>query len=335
MSGLEPAVLRTPAEMTAWSEGARARGERIAFVPTMGALHEGHVSLLREGRRRGDKLALSIFVNPTQFAPTEDLARYPRDLPGDLAKASSADTDVAYCPEPADVYPPGFQTYVQVREVELGLDGGSRPGHFVGVATVVCKLFNVVRPHVALFGEKDFQQLAVVRRMVSDLDMGVEIVGMPIVREPDGLAMSSRNAYLSPDERQRALALSRGLNAARLARRARANATPRPSSGRHAPLSRVRSTASTTSSSATPRPSRPRRASSGRRASSSPRSSGRRASSTTCASGRVSARPASSGVEREDVVTASSASRNSLDLGATARASTGHGVLGASRGRPT
>jgi pantoate--beta-alanine ligase len=202
--------------MTAWSEAARTRGERIAFVPTMGALHAGHVSLLQEGRRRADKLALSIFVNPTQFGPNEDLARYPRDLPGDLAKAASAGTDVAYCPEPASVYPPGYQTYVQVREAEQGLDGGSRPGHFVGVATVVCKLFNVVRPHLALFGEKDFQQLAVVRAMVADLEMGVEIVGMPIVREPDGLAMSSRNAYLSPDERQRALALSRGLIAARL-----------------------------------------------------------------------------------------------------------------------
>jgi pantoate--beta-alanine ligase len=202
--------------MTAWSEAARARGERVAFVPTMGALHDGHVSLLREGRRRGDKLALSIFVNPTQFGPNEDLARYPRDLPGDLAKAASAGTDVAYCPEAARVYPPGFETYVEVRETERGLDGGARPGHFVGVATVVCKLFHVVRPHVALFGEKDWQQLAVIRRMVTDLDMGIEIVGMPIAREPDGLAMSSRNAYLSPDERQRALALSRGLIAARL-----------------------------------------------------------------------------------------------------------------------
>jgi pantoate--beta-alanine ligase len=216
VSDREPAIIRAPAEMIAWAEAARARGERIAFVPTMGALHEGHVSLLREGRRRGDKLALSIFVNPAQFGPNEDLARYPRDLPGDLAKAASAGTDVAYCPEPASVYPPGYQTYVQVREAEQGLDGGSRPGHFIGVATVVCKLFNVVRPHVALFGEKDFQQLAVVRRMVADLEMGVEIVGMPIVREPDGLAMSSRNAYLSPDERKRALGLSRGLVAARL-----------------------------------------------------------------------------------------------------------------------
>src|SRR4051794_10054435 len=206
--------------MTAWSEAARARGERIAFVPTMGALHAGHVSLLSEGRRRGDRLVLSIFVNPTQFGPKEDLARYPRDLAGDLAKAAGAGTDVAYVPEARDVYPPGYQTFVEVRELEKGLCGDVRPGHFVGVATVVCKLFNVVRPHVALFGEKDFQQLAVIRRMVADLDMGLEILGMPIVREPDGLAMSSRNAYLSPDERQRALSLSRGLDAAR--RRARA-----------------------------------------------------------------------------------------------------------------
>jgi pantoate--beta-alanine ligase len=208
-------ILHTRAQMTAWSEAARARGERVAFVPTMGALHEGHVSLLREGRRRGDRLVLSIFVNPTQFGPTEDLARYPRDLPGDLVKAASADTDVAYVPDARDVYPPSFQTYVEVRQVAQGLDGASRPGHFVGVATVVCKLFNVVRPHVALFGEKDFQQLAVVRRMVADLDLGVEIVGVPIVRELDGLAMSSRNAYLSPDERRRAVALSRAVFAAR------------------------------------------------------------------------------------------------------------------------
>jgi pantoate--beta-alanine ligase len=215
LSARQPAVVRTPAEMTAWSEAARARGERVAFVPTMGALHEGHASLLREGRSRGDRLVLSIFVNPTQFGPREDLSRYPRDLPADLAKAAAAGTDVAYCPEVADVYPTGFQTYVDVRALSQGLDGGSRPGHFVGVATVVCKLFNVVRPHVALFGEKDFQQLAVVRRMVADLDQPVEILGMPIVRERDGLAMSSRNVYLGPEERLRALALSRGLNAAR------------------------------------------------------------------------------------------------------------------------
>jgi pantoate--beta-alanine ligase len=211
----DPLVVRTSAEMTAWSVAAHARGERIAFVPTMGALHEGHVTLLRDGRRRAEKLVLSIFVNPTQFGPNEDLARYPRDLPGDLAKAAGAGTDVAFVPEAADIYPIGFQTTVQVDELARGLDGPFRPGHFAGVATVVAKLFNIVRPDLALFGEKDFQQLAIVRRMVADLAMGIEIVGVPIVREPDGLAMSSRNAYLSAAERGRALSLSRALFAAR------------------------------------------------------------------------------------------------------------------------
>jgi pantoate--beta-alanine ligase len=208
-------VVRTVDEMTAFSEAARARGERIALVPTMGFLHAGHVSLLDEGRRRGDRLVLSIFVNPTQFAPSEDLARYPRDLEGDLAKAANAGTDVAFVPDDDQMYPPGYQTFVRVRELQEGLCGASRPDHFQGVATVVCKLFNIVRPHVALFGEKDFQQLAVIRRMVVDLNLPVEVAGLPIVREPDGLAMSSRNKYLSPEERQRALALSRGLFAAR------------------------------------------------------------------------------------------------------------------------
>jgi pantoate--beta-alanine ligase len=210
-SATAPQVIRTSAEMTAWSRAARARGQRIAFVPTMGALHAGHVALLEEGRRRGDKLALSIFVNPTQFGPNEDLARYPRDLPGDLAKAASAGTDVAFVPESVDIYPPGFQTTIEVRELARGLDGVFRPGHFAGVATVVAKLFNIVQPDVAIFGQKDFQQLAIVRRLVVDLAMGLEIVGLPTVREPDGLAMSSRNAYLSQSERTRALSLSRAL----------------------------------------------------------------------------------------------------------------------------
>ncbi len=208
-------VIRTSAEMTAWSRAARARGERIAFVPTMGALHAGHVALLEEGRRRGDKLVLSIFVNPTQFGPNEDLGRYPRDLPGDLAQAAGAGTDVAFVPEPSDIYPPGFQTTIEVRELARGLDGVFRPGHFAGVATVVAKLFNIVQPDVAIFGQKDFQQLAIVRRLVADLALGIEIVGLPTVREPDGLAMSSRNAYLSQTERTRALSLSRALFAAR------------------------------------------------------------------------------------------------------------------------
>jgi pantoate--beta-alanine ligase len=210
-----PRVIASPREMAAWADDARRRGERIAFVPTMGYLHAGHVALLEEARRRGDRLALSIFVNPIQFGPKEDLARYPRDLPGDLAKAAGAGTDVAFVPEAKDMYEPAFQTFVQVRELEQGLCGARRPGHFVGVATVVCKLFNVVKPHVAVFGEKDFQQLAVVRRMATDLSIDVEIVGLPTVREPDGLAMSSRNSYLAPAERARAVALSRGLFAAR------------------------------------------------------------------------------------------------------------------------
>jgi pantoate--beta-alanine ligase len=212
-----PRTIAAPAEMSAWSEAARARGERIAFVPTMGFLHAGHLALMDEGRRHGDRLALSIFVNPTQFAPAEDLDRYPRDVPGDLAKAAEHGVDVAFLPLPAAMYPPGHQTTVQVHELERGLCGAHRPGHFVGVATVVCKLLNIVRPHVAIFGEKDFQQLAIVRRMVRDLDMPVEIVALPTVREPDGLAMSSRNKFLSPDERTHATAISRALFAARAA----------------------------------------------------------------------------------------------------------------------
>jgi pantoate--beta-alanine ligase len=181
----------------------------------MGALHAGHVALLEAGRSRADKLALSIFVNPTQFGPNEDLARYPRDLPGDLARAAAAGTDVAFVPEASDIYPVGFQTTIEVRELSRPLDGVFRPGHFAGVATVVAKLFNIVQPDLAIFGEKDFQQLAIVRRLVADLAIGIEIVGLPTVREPDGLAMSSRNAYLSPSERARALSLSRALFAAR------------------------------------------------------------------------------------------------------------------------
>ena len=208
-------VIADPAAMSAWSEAARGRGERIALVPTMGALHRGHLSLLAEARRRAQKLVLSIFVNPMQFGPQEDLAKYPRDLPGDLAQAASVGCDLAFVPEAASMYGPGFQTAIDVREVSQGLCGARRPGHFVGVATVVCKFFNIVRPHVALFGEKDFQQLVVIRRMVTDLNLPVEVVGLPTVREPDGLALSSRNAYLSASDRQRAAALFAGLSAAK------------------------------------------------------------------------------------------------------------------------
>lgn len=211
----EVKVISDPAAMSAWAEATRLQGQRIAFVPTMGALHKGHQTLLAEGRKRADKLVLSIFVNPIQFGPNEDLAKYPRDLQGDLHKAASEGCDVAFVPEAGSMYTPGFQTSVEVREVSQGLCGERRPGHFLGVATVVCKLFNIVRPHVAIFGEKDFQQLAVLRRMVVDLNMPLEMVGVATVREPDGLAMSSRNAYLSPADRQRALALITGLRAAK------------------------------------------------------------------------------------------------------------------------
>lgn len=190
-------------------------GRRVAFVPTMGYLHEGHLSLLREARRRGDVVVLSIFVNPTQFGPKEDLSRYPRDLEGDLAKAASAGCDLAFIPSAEAMYPPGFQTWVEPGPLATGLCGDRRPGHFRGVVTVVAKLFSLVLPDLALFGEKDYQQLRVIARMTRDLDLGVEVVGCPLVREPDGLAMSSRNAYLSPADRARALALSRALFAAR------------------------------------------------------------------------------------------------------------------------
>ena len=208
-------IVRTPAEMRARSDAWRSANKRIAFVPTMGYLHAGHVSLLDEGRRRCDVLVLSIFVNPTQFGPKEDLSRYPRDLDGDLAKAERAGVDVAYVPEAGAMYPEGYQTYVEVEELQKPLCGASRPGHFRGVATVVLKLFHAVQPHVALFGQKDYQQLQLLTRMARDLDLGIEVVGLPIVREPDGLALSSRNAYLSADERLRALSLSRALLAAR------------------------------------------------------------------------------------------------------------------------
>jgi pantoate--beta-alanine ligase len=211
---MQPLVLRTVAETAAWAESIRRSGRRLALVPTMGFLHEGHLSLMREGLRRADVVASSIFVNPTQFGPTEDLSRYPRDMEGDLSKCASAGVEAVFAPPPAEVYPPGYQTYVDVEQVSQGLCGARRPGHFKGVATVVTKLLCIFRPHLALFGEKDYQQLQVIRALERDLNLGVEIVGMPTVREPDGLAMSSRNAYLSKEDRQRALALSRGLLAA-------------------------------------------------------------------------------------------------------------------------
>jgi len=207
-------IFRDPRAMRVMAEGLRRDGRRIAVVPTMGALHEGHLALLRAARGQADVVILTIFVNPTQFGPNEDLGKYPRDEAGDLKKARRAGIDLAFCPEPAAMYLPGAQTFVEVRALSQPLCGASRPGHFAGVATVVAKLFHITQPHVAVFGEKDYQQLAIIRRMARDLDFAVEIASVPIVREPDGLAMSSRNAYLSPEQRLAARSLSAGLAAA-------------------------------------------------------------------------------------------------------------------------
>lgn len=208
-------IINSIMHMQALAIAPEREGRRIALVPTMGYLHEGHASLLREGRKRADVLVLSIFVNPIQFGKNEDLDSYPRDMERDCQTAEACGVDIVFIPTAAEMYPQGFQTGVTVRDIALPLCGASRPGHFDGVATVVTKLFNIIRPDVALFGCKDYQQLAVIRRMTADLNMPVEIVGMPIVREADGLAMSSRNAYLSPLERQSALCLNRAIKLAR------------------------------------------------------------------------------------------------------------------------
>ena len=203
-------VTRTE-EMIRTCRAISRSGERIGFVPTMGFLHTGHTSLMDLIRPRCHTLVVSIFVNPLQFGPTEDLDRYPRDPEGDAARCLSHGTDLLFMP--ADFYPPEFHTHVRVNHVTRHLCGASRPGHFEGVATVVARLFGVVRPHIAAFGEKDWQQLTVIRSMVEDLAMDIEIVPGPTIREPDGLALSSRNKYLSPQDRIRAVSLSRALRA--------------------------------------------------------------------------------------------------------------------------
>jgi len=204
-------ILRTVADLRAWRA---ARGGDVGLVPTMGFLHEGHLSLVREARHRHASVVATIFVNPTQFAPHEDLDRYPRDEPRDLALLEGESVDAVFVPAAAEMYPAGFSTFVTVEGLTGRLEGSSRPTHFRGVTTVVLKLLNLVQPRASYFGQKDAQQLAVIRKMARDLDLPVAIVGMPIVREPDGLAMSSRNAYLSPEQRAAATVLFRALTCA-------------------------------------------------------------------------------------------------------------------------
>jgi pantoate--beta-alanine ligase len=208
-------IFKTIKEMKEFSSQARRAGKTIAFVPTMGFFHEGHLSLMREGRKRGDLLIISLFVNPTQFGPNEDLKNYPRDFERDKKMAEEVGVNILFAPEGSDMYPPNHQTIVRVEKVTRNLCGRSRPTHFQGVTTVVLMLFEIVMPHVAIFGEKDYQQLATIQQMVRDLHMSVEVLGMPTVREADGLAMSSRNTYLLPEERKAALSLYRSLQKAK------------------------------------------------------------------------------------------------------------------------
>lgn len=206
-------VVRAPAAMRRLSEEWRRRGLKVGLVPTMGALHEGHASLVRRAARECGRVAVSIFVNPTQFGPNEDFSRYPRTFAADKALCRAAGAHAIYHPSPEAMYPEGFSTTVSVKGVSEGLCGAFRPGHFAGVATVVLKLLNAAAPDRAYFGEKDYQQLAVIRRMAADLDLPCAIVGCPIVREKDGLALSSRNRYLSAEERRQAVKLSAALRA--------------------------------------------------------------------------------------------------------------------------
>ena len=215
MSPTEPHIIAEVRELQRWAEQMRAEGRRIALVPTMGALHEGHLSLVRLAHARADRVVVSIFVNPTQFGPNEDLKHYPRDLASDLSRLRGHGVDVVFTPSVREMYPEGDATWVEVERIGEGMCGGHRPGHFRGVTTVVARLFNAARPHVAVFGDKDYQQLVLIRRMARDLLFDLEIVAGPTVREPDGLAMSSRNAYLTPEARQQARALNAALHEVR------------------------------------------------------------------------------------------------------------------------
>jgi pantoate--beta-alanine ligase len=208
-------ILESPAAFRGALEVARAMGHRVGLVPTMGALHDGHLALVSEARAQGATyVALSLFVNPSQFGPNEDFSRYPRTFEADLARCKDAKVDVLFAPQRDAMYPPGFASVVEVKGLTDVLEGVHRPGHYAGVTTIVAKLFGLAAPCVAVFGRKDYQQWKVIARMTRDLDLPVDIAAMPTVREPDGLALSSRNRYLSPDERQRALGIARGIRAA-------------------------------------------------------------------------------------------------------------------------
>jgi len=204
-------IIASVSQMQAEAEAWRRAGKIIGFVPTMGYFHEGHLALMRQARERADVVVVSLFVNPTQFGANEDLSHYPRDFERDRAITESVGVDVIFFPEATTIYPPGYQTTINLAELPKPLCGVARPTHFAGVATVCCKLFNIVKPHFAVFGEKDYQQLLVVKQMAADLNLDLEIAPGPTVREPDGLAMSSRNVYLSPQERAQAVWLSRSL----------------------------------------------------------------------------------------------------------------------------
>jgi len=231
-------LVREPADFRRACDQARAASRRVALVPTMGALHEGHFSLIDEARKRADFVAVTIFVNPLQFAPGEDLDRYPRTMQSDLVACRERAVDLAFAPESDAMYPSGFQTQVSIGALSKPLEGQFRPGHFDGVTTVVSKLFLLAGPCTAVFGRKDYQQWKILSRMVLDLDMPVEVVGCPIVREPDGLALSSRNRFLSPSERQRALGIVFGL---RRAHQSWQEGERRPDTLRSLAMERVRS----------------------------------------------------------------------------------------------
>ncbi|MCP4718626.1 MAG: pantoate--beta-alanine ligase [Desulfobacteraceae bacterium] len=207
-------ILKTKKLMQQWSKARKKKGKTICFVPTMGYLHQGHISLLEKGKSLCDELVLSIFVNPSQFGPNEDLDAYPMDIENDLRLATDAGVTAVFLPQKEEIYPNNFQTRISLDSLPHHLCGKSRPVHFGGVATVVTKLFNIVMPDVAVFGKKDYQQFQIIRQMVCDLDFDIDILGGEIVREPDGLAMSSRNAYLTADLRESALSLSRSISMA-------------------------------------------------------------------------------------------------------------------------